>query len=187
MAHSKPETGRAQSVPAGRWRTALLLVLAVTLAGCTKGMGDLTQYVAQVKARKPGPIEPLPQIKPYETFTYSDSNMRSPFSPDTQAQPEKLSAAGSGIHPDFNRNKEYLEQYPLDALTMVGTIEMGGRTYALIKDGDGVVHRVTIGNHLGQNYGKITKITETGIKLTEIVPNGLGGWMERSASLSLSQ
>lgn len=187
MAHSKLESGKGQNLMVRGLRTALMIVFAITLAACTKGMTDLTQYTAQVKARKPGPIEPLPQIKPYETFTYADSNMRSPFSPDTQAQPEKLTAKGSGIHPDFNRNKEYLEQFPLDALTMVGTIEMGEKTYALIKDGDGVVHRVTAGNHLGQNYGKITKITETGIKLTEIVPNGLGAWMERSASLSLSQ
>jgi len=168
-------------------RLAIVAALAVALAGCTKGMGDLTQYVAQVKARKPGPIEPLPQIKPYETFAYTDQDMRSPFSPDTKAQPEKLAGSGNGIHPDFNRNKEYLEQYPLDALSMVGTLEMGSKVYALVKDSDGVVHRVTVGNHLGQNYGKITKITETGLKLTEIVPNGLGGWMERSASMSLSQ
>ncbi|HWP94274.1 MAG TPA: pilus assembly protein PilP [Gammaproteobacteria bacterium] len=163
--------------------TAALLLL---LAGCGGGMSDLQQFVAQEKAKPPGAIEPLPQIRPYESFMYQAQELRSPFVPDASYQQAKAAeGGGTGPRPDANRNREYLEEFPLDSLKMVGTLEIRGVTYGLVKDTDGAVHRVRVGNHMGQNYGKIIEITESEIRLTEIVPDGLGGWMERQASLAL--
>jgi type IV pilus assembly protein PilP len=169
---------------------ALLLVIAcvttLTLSGCGDRMQDLRQYVAQVKARRGGPISPLPQIKPFETYTYDDANLRSPFVPQLQSY-AKSGSAGSlkGLHPDFNRPHEYLEQFPLDSLKMMGTLTLKGAMYALIRDGDGVVHRETVGNYMGQNFGKIIKVSQAGLVLREIVPDGQGGWVERETTVQL--
>jgi type IV pilus assembly protein PilP len=171
-------------------RPVALALLPLMLAGCAGDHSDLQQFVAAEKAKKPGPIEPLPQIKPYETFAYDAHNLRSPFTPDTeltQTPDGAGNASGSGISPDFNRNKEYLEQFPLDSLTMVGTIEIRGESFALVSDPDGAVHRVQAGNYVGQNHGKIIAIDDTQITVTEIVPDGLGGWMERQAAIGLDE
>ena len=175
-----------------RSRAALVAsACLLMLAGCGDRMGDLRQYANQVKARKGGRIEPLPQIKPFETYTYADQNERSPF---TQGAPLLNSASGSaksastsGLHPDFNRNREYLEQFPLDGLKMVGTLTVGGTLYGLVLDSDKILHRVVVGNHMGQNFGKIVSITDSEIKLQEIVPDGQGGWSERITSVTLSE
>ena len=96
------------------------------------------------------------------------------------------SGAGT-IRPDVNRPNEPLEEFPLDALRMVGTITMQQRAFALIRAPDAVVHRVSVGDHLGQNYGKITGISETEVVLMEIIPDGLGGYIQRPASVALTQ
>lgn len=170
-------------------RVAVLAVASLALSGCAGDKSDLEQFVAQEKAKKPGPIEPLPQIKPYETFTYQAQDMRSPFVADSETQQPVNDDAGStsGIRPEAGRNKEYLEQFPLDSLDMVGTIESQGEQYALVADPDGAVHRVQPGNYVGQNHGKIISISETEIRVTEIVPDGLGGWMERQAAIGLDE
>ncbi len=170
-----------------RTRT-LVLGLAVALAGCAQDRSDLEQYIAEVKSRKSRAIEPLPQVKEYEIFTYRPAGRRDPF---MKIEPERDSrvggAGGSGISPDFTRNREPLEDFPLDSLRMVGTIEKGGTRYALVRAPDSVIHRIQVGNYLGQNFGRITRITETEISLVEIVPDGFGGWMERPASLALTE
>ena len=172
------------------------LVLALTgfsmlagLSGCGDRMGDLREYTNQVKARKGGRIEPLPQIKPFETFIYSDQDLRSPFVPQLQALNNNVNkgASTTGLHPDFNRNREYLEQFPLDGLKMMGTLTVTGTLYALVRDSDNILHRVTDGNYMGQNYGKIISITDSEIKLREIVPDGQGGWSERVTTVTLSE
>lgn len=167
----------------------LALSMLVSLAGCGDRMGDLREYTNQVKARKGGRIEPLPQIKPFETFTYSDQDQRSPFIPQLQALANNSGRGSSttGLHPDFNRNREYLEQFPLDGLKMMGTLTLNGTLYALVKDSDNILHRVADGNYMGQNYGKIISITDSDIKLREIVPDGQGGWSERVTTVTLSE
>jgi len=95
------------------------------------------------------------------------------------------SGAGyGGIRPDAKRNREFLEQFSLDTLKMVGTLRLGAQMYGLVQTKDGLVHRVTAGNHLGQAEGKITDITPAKITLIEIVPDSLGGYMERPAALA---
>ena len=162
---------------------ALLAVFAV-LGGCMGGTSDLQQWVAAEK-KKPGPpLEPLPVLKTFETFEYRDQDKRDPFGPSLEEQRE--AAAGNGVRPD-QHPKEPLEQYPLDSLKMVGTIGTGTSMEALVKDTDGVVHRVHARNYLGQNNGKITAIAENHIDLVELVPNGSGGWMERQATVALGE
>ncbi|HSW15154.1 MAG TPA: pilus assembly protein PilP [Solimonas sp.] len=165
------------------YRPAILLVSVALLSACGKGMGDLEEWVTEVKARKPAAIEPIPQIKQYETFAYEPGTRRDPFS---TLEPQRQQAA-NGPRPDLNRNKEPLEEFPIDALRMLGTINSGGSTYALVRAPDGVVHRVTLKNHLGQNYGEITAISEGEVSLQELVPDGFGGWIQRPASLALAE
>lgn len=162
-------------------RCALSLVLAAGLAGCGKGTSDLEGWVAEIKAQKPAPIEPIPQIKQYEAFAYNNAGRRDPF----VATPPK--SDGTGPRPDLSRSKEPLEEFPLDALRMVGTIQSKGVLFALVKSPDNVVHRVTVKHHLGQNYGEIVKIEDSGISLLELVPDGFGGWVQRPATLALTE
>lgn len=170
-------------------RALSALPLVALLAACSQGMNDLQEYAERIKQRPGGRIEPIPQIKPYESYTYQVQEQRSPFEPDVNLanEQEQKEAAGDGISPDFNRNKEFLEQFPLDGLKMKGTMTIGGEEYALIRDPNGKVHRVTRGDHMGQNYGEILRITPYEITLNEIVPDGMGGWRERQTTLSLPE
>lgn len=167
-----------------RMRILGSVVLAtLVLSGCTAGRRDLEDWVAAEKAKKGAPIEPLPTVKTFETFEYKDLDMRDPFSP--SAEEARDETVGTGPRPDDGRVKEALESFPLDGLAMVGTIGIGEALEGLVKDPDGVVHRIHPGNYLGQNYGKITLIAEDRIEVVELVPNGAGGWMERQASIAL--
>jgi type IV pilus assembly protein PilP len=162
----------------------LIAVLAASLAttGCSRSMSDLDTYIAEVKARPGGRIDPLPQIKIYGTFRYDPEGARSPFVPDV---PAAGGAASGGVRPDADRRREFLESFPLDTLKMVGTVRMGGRLYGLVQGSDKLVHRVSISNYLGQNDGRIVSITSSEIQLVEIIPDGLGGYTERAASIGL--
>lgn len=170
-------------------RAGVLIVLAssLLLTGCGSGMGDLESWVSEVKSRKSRQIEPIPQIKPYEAFAYVAGERRDPFIAIEPQRETPADAAGAGSRPDFKRAKETLEEYPLDALRMQGIIRTPRATFALVKAPDGVIHRVSIGAHMGQNYGEIKAITETDISLTELVADGFGGWLQRPAVLALTQ
>jgi type IV pilus assembly protein PilP len=161
------------------------LALGLGLAGCSGDMDDLDRYINEIKARPGGRIEPLPEITPYEVFTYDadQEGFRSPFVPDT---PQVASGPGSTTRPDRDRSREFLEQFPLDTLSMVGTLQMGDRTYGLVQTQDGLIHRVVPGNYLGQNDGRIVAITDSEIQLVEIISDGIGGYLEREAAVSLS-
>ena len=164
--------------------------LMAGLAACGDRMGDLRQYTNEVKARKGGHIEPIPQIKPFEVYSYNDQDVRSPFVQGSEIPTGPAPGAGAtvaGLHPDFNRNREYLEQFPLDGLKMVGTLTLNGTLFGLVRDSDNILHRVTVGNFMGQNYGKIISITDADIKLHELVPDGQGGWSERITDVVLSE
>lgn len=155
------------------------------LTGCSSDMDDLDRYINDVKARPGGRIEPLPEITPYEVFTYvaDTEGLRSPFVPDS---PQATVGPGSGARPDLQRSREFLEQFPLDALNMVGTLEIGNATYGLVQTRDGLIHRVTPGNYVGQNDGRITAVTESEIRVVEIISDGIGGYLERDAAIGLS-
>ena len=164
-------------------RLALIAAAVATVTGCSSDIDDLQSRIQEVKSRPGGRIEPLPEVKPYETFSYAAASLRSPF---VQGMPASAMSPGA-IRPDLNRPREFLEQFSLDTLRMVGTLKMNGRTYGLIQTQDGLVHRVLPGNRVGQSDGRITAIEEGKISLIEIVSDGLGGFIERPAAIALSE
>lgn len=164
----------------GRWLT--LAGLSLVISACGSNQGELQAYIDRIKAQPGGAIEPLPEVRPAPTHVYEPRGRRSPFVPDA---PQRA-AANNGIRPDPNRPREDLESDPLDSLTMVGTMSNAEGAFGLIQDAEGLVHRVRIGNHMGQNYGRITSITETEIQLIEMMSDGRGGFYERPASIGLS-
>ncbi|HUL48340.1 MAG TPA: pilus assembly protein PilP [Steroidobacteraceae bacterium] len=161
----------------------LLCLGYALLSACTSADDELNRFIEQTKHEPGGRVEPLPEIKPYETYVYADSEMRSPFMPSAPG----AGAGLAGVRPDQKRNREFLEQFSLDTLKMVGTLRLGGSMYGLVQTKDGLVHRVAVGEHLGQAEGKITDITPSRISLVEIVPDSLGGYMERPAALALNE
>jgi type IV pilus assembly protein PilP len=167
-----------------------ILALAVLLVGCSSGTGDLQTYAREVRARPGPPLEPLPVMQQFETFEYVPHQLdaggqqvlrRDPFS----LPKMETATAGEGPRPDPNRRRELLESFALDGLSMVGTLGEGAETVALVLDPDNVVHRVKVGNHMGQNEGRIVHIADDRIDLIELVPDGAGGWLERQASVAL--
>jgi len=169
--------------PAFVAKSSLVLCAVLTLAACS-GQDDLHQWVAQEKQKRGAPIPPLPVIKTFETFQYNDQDKRDPFSPSTA---ELQSDTNAGPRPDQNRAKEPLEMFALDSLKMVGTVGSGNGMEVLVKDPGGVIHRVHRNEYMGQNFGRVTAISDDHIDLVELVSNGNGGWMERSASIALSE
>lgn len=161
-----------------------LLAMALMLTACIPGTRDLEQEIARVKAQRGAPVDPLPPMKDYEPFPYTAYNMRDPFS---EFDGDAGGDGDSGLSPSVDRVKEALEAFPLDALDMVGTMGDSSSIVALIKDPDGVVHRVNVDNYMGQSEGRITAIYEDRIDLVELIPNGTGGWMERPASIALDE
>ncbi len=163
----------------------LLAIVALGLGACGSDMDDLDSYINSVKARPGGRIEQLPEITPYEIFTYvaDAEGLRSPFVPDT---PQAAGSAAGGASPDPDRPAEFLESFPLDTLRMVGTLDINETVYGLVQTSDGLIHRVVPGNYMGQNDGRITEITESEIVLVEIISDGIGGYIERDAAIGLS-
>jgi type IV pilus assembly protein PilP len=163
--------------------TAVICAILASLmaAGCSSGQSDVQKWIEATKKKPGGRIQPLPEVKPYETFVYGAGPMRSPF------QPQSANAVnGQNLRPSSRRNREFLEGFSLDTLKMVGTFKVGNQFYGLVQSKDGLVHKVQPGNYLGQNDGKVTEISGAKISLVEIIPDGLGGYVERPASLALS-
>jgi type IV pilus assembly protein PilP len=151
------------------------------LAACRGRDSDLDHFIDATKKEPGGRVEPLPGVKPYEAFNYADQDKRSPFMPGGSG------GASAGLRPDNHRNREYLEQFSLDTLKMVGTLNLNGSNYGLVQTKDGRVHRVVVGEHLGTNDGKVMTISPSKIALVEIIPDGLGGYIERPAALALNE
>ena len=165
-------------------------LILVVIGGCAQNdMTDLQRYVERVKATPPGPLEPVPQPKPYETFAYAAQGLRSPFIPESKRHEEAIEKGqiACKFEPDPKRARELLEGYSLDSLKMMGSLRQGDNFWGLVRSSDGTIHRVSVGNHLGQNFGRITKITETEIDLIELVPDREGCWEKRNAALALSE
>jgi type IV pilus assembly protein PilP len=155
-----------------------VVALSSALSACSSKDDELEQFIEETKKEPGGRVEPLPELKPYETYAYESSSMRSPFIPG--------GSGGPNLRPDSRRNREFLEQFSLDTLRMVGTLRMSDRTYGLIKTKDGLVHRVLPGSYMGQSDGRVTEITPSKISVVEIVADGQGGYIERPASLGLN-
>ncbi len=162
---------------------ALFLVIGLTACGGEENV-DLQSYVSEVKARQKSRIPPLPKPQTFDVFTYNDATLRNPFVPTV----EILAAeSNNGLKPVMDRERDVLEQYAIGSLKMMGSLEKNGRRWALIRASDGTLHRITAGRHLGKNNGEIVSVTESQLELKEIVPDGLGGWMERMTTLAVDE
>ena len=167
---------------------ALIIALlgVTTLAGCSsEEHSDLRQFVRESDKLPGGRIPPLPEVKPYEPFAYNAYELTDPFRP-RKIEPPKSTVKG-GLQPDFNRAREALEAFPLENLKMVGTLQQKGQTFALVKSPDSALFRVKAGNYMGQNFGRIVAISETDIKLKEIVQDSGGNWEEKEQALMLQE
>jgi type IV pilus assembly protein PilP len=164
-------------------RLLVPIAVAGVVAGCSSELEELKTFVRESEKGLPRRIEPLPAVKPFEPFTYEGFDLPDPFQPRKLAPP-KEGGAGGGIAPDLNRRKEPLEAFPLEQLKMVGTLSQAGETYALVR-ADKTLYRVKKGNYMGQNFGLITQVTESEIKLKEIVQDSAGDWAERQSVLPL--
>lgn len=164
----------------------VLASCALILSACSgEEHSDLKQFVKESDKLPVGRIPPLPEVKPYEPFAYNAYDLTDPFKP-RKIEPPK-SAAKGGLQPDFNRPREALEAFPLENLKMVGTLQQKQQVFALVKAPDSSLYRVTSGNYLGQNFGRIVGITETDIKLKEIVQDSGGNWEEKDQALLLQE
>jgi type IV pilus assembly protein PilP len=163
-------------------KRVLLPVALVVLGGCSSEIDELKRFVRESDKDLPRRIEPLPAVKPFEPFTYEGFDLPDPFKPRKLSAPKE--GTGGGLAPDLNRRKEPLEAFPLEQLKMVGTLAQGTDTYALVR-ADKTLYRVKKGNYMGQNFGLITDVTESEIKLKEIVQDSAGDWAERQSVLPL--
>lgn len=160
----------------------------LALGACTgEQHSDLRQFVKESDNLPRGRIPPLPEVKLYEPFPYAAYDLTDPFKP-RQIQPPKPEGLASGLKaPDPNRRKEPLEAYPLENLKMVGTLQQKKEIYAVVRTPDNRLFRVRPGNFLGQNFGRITTISESAIKLKELVQDSGGEWKEEERSLLLQE
>ncbi len=171
-----------------------LACLFTALGGCVStDISDLEQFMAEVLARPGGAVTPLPEIEPYEAYAYQSgaNDARDPFRPYyltvipegdesfglTEEQKEEVS----------HRNKEELEQFELDSLRMVGTLQSDADQWAIIVAPEGEIYRVTVGNYVGRNTGKVLNVSEDKIEVRELVKDGQGRWSERQAAIALEE
>jgi len=164
-------------------RAKLTVCVAVALlAGCGgESHQDLRDWMAAQGKDAKGRLDPLPTIRPYEPFAYNAFDLPDPFKP-RKIEPNKNA---SKLAPDMTRRREPLESFPLESLAMVGTIEKGRALYALVKTPQRDIYQVRQGNYLGQNYGVVIGISDSDIKVKELVQDGAGDWTERSSALNL--
>ncbi|GMU46840.1 MAG: hypothetical protein AMXMBFR26_16220 [Porticoccaceae bacterium] len=166
----------------------VVLLSGFLVADCSvdREFRDLHEFMAQTRAKPRGKVEPIPSFAPYETFKYSAMALRSPFDAPTALSSERV-AGNPAPPPDENRAREVLENYNFAALSMVGVLDRDGRRWGLIDDGSGQIHRVTVGNYLGKNHGRIVNVADGQVDVIEIIPDGEGGWVERPRTLSLKE
>ena len=167
---------------------AFLVLLLSGLAGCSDGgIQEVNQQMEKVKQETKVSITPLSEPKKFTSFVYDAKGSIDPYNPKKLLIAfAKQSANSKGIKPDFDRRREPLEAYPLDALKMVGTLQKQGLTYAVVQS-DKMVFQAKVGNHVGQNFGEITKITENEVEIKEYVQDASGDWVERKAKLELQE
>lgn len=166
----------------------LLVMLTVLVTACSGDhMRDLDAFMAEKRARPGGVIEPIPTFKAYEAFAYAATTMRSPFDRPVEVRQVARLNARSAVKPDPDRPREFLEQFTLDSLQMVGRLERGSGVWALIRDPNGGIHRVQPGDFLGRDHGKITDMGVGFVAVVEIVSDGTAeGWVERPRTLELA-
>jgi type IV pilus assembly protein PilP len=161
-----------------------ILLAAVLLTACSGGdQEELRQWMRDETKDYRGKLPPLPQVKPYEPVAYDASGIIDPFR-SSKMSAENKQGSGGGLQPDVNRPKEPLESYPLESIKYVGSLTKNRQTHGIVQV-DGALHQVRAGSYMGQNFGIITKITETEMVLRELVQDPAGDWVERTSMLLL--
>lgn len=169
-----------------------LVVATVALAACdSSGHEELQAWMAEQKQQTRPRVTPIPEPKKFTPQDYTEESATDPFSAQKLAQALKrestqTSSSAALIAPELNRRKEPLESFPLDAMTMVGSLVKQGQPVALVRV-DNLLYQVRPGNYLGQNYGRITKVTESEVVLRELAQDAAGEWIERNATLNLQE
>jgi len=161
----------------------LLFMVSLLFVACSEvDYSDLDEFVKNSGQGLRGQMDPVPGVKSHKHFTYDAFDISSPFIP---RQNELVKNENSGLQPDLERRREALENFTLDSLKMVGSLQQDEKVFALINSPDGTLHRVSIGNYLGKDFGQIAIISESEITLKEIVQDSVNDWSERISSLML--
>lgn len=161
-------------------------LLALMLNACEQQHDDLTQYINAIHQRPSEAIEALPEFSIYQAAAYNGNLVRDPFAP--AMKPDERGQRRSnqdGPKPDIERPKEHLENFPLDGIRIVGMMGFDGTRYALLRTNEPTLYRTTVGNYIGQNHGKVVAINNNGLTIRELIPNGNGGWRERTQELTV--
>jgi len=167
----------------------VIILAGAVLAGCSgANLEDLEQWTATAYADRKPRVEPLPEIRPHEGYTYTATNLSDPFNEENLRPARPTSGGNRGDKgPDPTRRKEPLEAYPLDALRMVGTLVQDSKVWVVVRAPDGSVHHAQVGNYVGQNFGQIKSINEEKALVTELIQDPNGKWIDREANLSVSE
>lgn len=164
---------------------AAILGACVLLAGCAGGSeDDLQAWMNEQAKTMRGSVTPLPELKPFPVVTYAGTQGDDPFRPG-RMEPERRAGSGA-LRPDMDRRREPLEAYPLESMQMVGVLMQGRNTHALVKVSN-ALHQVKVGNYMGQDFGVVTRITESEVTLRELVEDVYGDWVERISTLTLQE
>lgn len=161
------------------------ILLSALLVACGANEGDdLDKFIKESGKDMRGKVDPLPEVTPFVPVEFNlDGTLNDPFKTRKAQTPKN-----SGLQPDLNRPREAMEAFPLESLKYVGNLQKGKLKYALVKAPDNAVNQVTIGNYLGQNLGMVIDISDSEIKIKEIVQDELSGdWVERAASINLQE
>ncbi|BBM01041.1 pilus assembly protein PilP [Microbulbifer sp. GL-2] len=170
-------------------RNVVIGATLLALTGCSLDAdhSDLHERMAEIERRPKGQVEPIPTFTPYSPYVYSSAAQRSPFTRPILESEQRLVGRRLEVAPDLARQKELLESVNFDALSMVGTLSINGQLWALVEDGDSGIHRITVGNYLGKNHGRVVNATASQLDVLEIIPDGTGGWIERPRALALEE
>ena len=165
-------------------RKIAVALASIVLVACSGGDNeDLLAWMNDAAKDIKGKIPPLPQVKPYEPVPYDEGNLIDPFK-SSRIGTEQKKSSGSGMQPNLDRPREPLEAYPLESLKYVGVMTKKKVSYAIIQV-DGSLYQVRVGNYMGQNFGVITKVSESEATLKELIQDSAGDWVERTSTLLL--
>ena len=184
----------AQNIAISYIRGITVSLVWLLLVSCGSHTDDLKSWIDNIKAKPPGRIEPMPDVKVYQPYDYSSASLRSPFAamqPELEAQLQSLhEGCNNSIKPDINRRREDLERYSLDSMEMVGTLKQPGREWGLIRMTAGPITgnvvKVQAGEYLGIHHGRINSISSQQIEITTLVPDSRGCWEQRAVYLTLA-
>jgi type IV pilus assembly protein PilP len=174
------------------YRIMFLPLVALVLGGCGGSDGDdLQRWMAEQRSQTRPKVAPIPEPKVFKPESYTLADTVEPFSKEKLTEALKrdssqVAANGALVAPELARRKEALESFPLDSMSLVGSMVRSGQTVALVKVNN-LLYQVRQGDYLGQNFGRVTKINETEVALREIVQDAVGEWIERTAALQLQE